>query len=179
MLPILVDHRRATARPLTGRKPRASALTRAAARPPELQDHLIPQSTPEQLPRQPSGPTLRTASRSLDHPQSSRGQDSHPSSAATPTSTQGLGSTAEARGLGVGAWGGVMRRVAGRAGTQLRSDRYDDHLQLMSTALSAGARVIPTVEHAGRNRHAEPPGLADALILGEGLAMPALRKSNR
>jgi hypothetical protein len=31
MLPILVDHRRATARPLTGRKPRASALTRAAA----------------------------------------------------------------------------------------------------------------------------------------------------
>src|SRR5215469_14365284 len=27
MLPILVDHRRATARPLTGRKPRASALT--------------------------------------------------------------------------------------------------------------------------------------------------------
>jgi DNA-binding transcriptional MerR regulator len=32
--PILVDHRRATARPLTGRKPRASALTRAAARPP-------------------------------------------------------------------------------------------------------------------------------------------------
>src|SRR6266487_6863592 len=27
MLPVLVDHRRATARPLTGRKPRASALT--------------------------------------------------------------------------------------------------------------------------------------------------------
>jgi hypothetical protein len=31
MLPILVDHPRATARPLTGRKPRATALTRAAA----------------------------------------------------------------------------------------------------------------------------------------------------
>src|SRR4029450_1780317 len=34
MLPILVDHRRATARPLTRRKPRASALTRTAARQP-------------------------------------------------------------------------------------------------------------------------------------------------
>src|SRR6266568_3939758 len=32
MLPILVDHRRATARPVTGRKPRASALTDAADR---------------------------------------------------------------------------------------------------------------------------------------------------
>src|SRR4029450_7394674 len=51
MLPILVDHRRATAWPLTGRKPRASALTRTATRPPERQDHLT--VTPAQQPPRP------------------------------------------------------------------------------------------------------------------------------
>src|SRR6266508_5142317 len=44
VLPILVDHRRATARPLTGRKPRASALTRAG-RP--GQGRTLPRSCPD------------------------------------------------------------------------------------------------------------------------------------
>src|SRR4030095_3360174 len=51
MLPILVDHRRATAWPLTGRKPRASALTRTATRPTERQDHFT--VTPAQQPPRP------------------------------------------------------------------------------------------------------------------------------